>query len=266
VGIIDKPTLLTGQVMHKRLFPRVNQFVYGMYYYALPLSHLDNLPIKRNHFGAISFYDSDHGACDGSDLDTWVRDLLKTYDVHNVDGEIILVCMPRIFGYVFNPVSFWLCHDRGGNVRAVIYEVNNTFGERHSYICAHPEGQIITKDDVITGQKVFHVSPFMQREGNYEFRLALSDKKLAVYIDYFDEEGVKKLLTSFVGDMQPLTQSSARMAFWKYPLVTIKAITLIHWQAIKIIAKKIPYISKPLQLLPRHSAAQELKKCNPQDT
>lgn len=249
----SQPQLFDAQVMHKRLIRKVNAFLYKVYYLMLPLSVLDNLPLRRNKFGALSFYDKDHGACDGSSLEGWARGILKAHNIKQADGEIVLVCMPRIFGYVFNPVSFWLCHDRAGAVRAVIAEVNNTFGERHSYLCVKDDGGPIEQDDKITAQKLFHVSPFLQREGHYEFRFAFKPEKLGIWIDYFNDNGDKQLLTSLIGECREMSKTSLRRAFWEMPLVTFKTIVLIHWQAVKLLAKGIKYVPKPKQLAKRLS-------------
>ncbi len=258
MGLI--PQLLTAKVMHKRLFPRVNAFTYGIYYYALPLSALDVLPVPRNRFGLASFYDRDHGARDGGSLESWARSLLGHYGVMAADGEIVLIAMPRILGYVFNPVSFWLCHDRAGGLRAVICEVNNTFGETHSYICAHDDGRIIGHEDWLAAVKLFHVSPFLEREGSYRFRFDSRADAFAVWIDFYDADGNKKLLTALTGKLSPLTPESARNAFWRHPLVTFKAIALIHWQAVKLLAKGIRHIRKPVQLQDKTSRTGNLTK------
>ncbi|MEM6781358.1 MAG: DUF1365 domain-containing protein [Pseudomonadota bacterium] len=253
------PALFFGKVMHKRLFPKVNGFNYGIYYLTLPLSKLSDISIARNRFAAMSFYESDHGPKDGSDLEVWARDILKTYNV-NADGEIVLIAMPRIFGYVFNPVSFWMCFDRQQNLRAVICEVNNTFGETHSYLCAHADSRPIEKDDVMTGQKLFHVSPFLKREGYYTFRFDWQGDKFGTWIDFYGGRGDKQLLTSLMGKIEPMTQKTKTKAFWGYPLVTFKAIALIHWQAFKLVFKGIKYISKPKQIDSRVSGVENLNK------
>lgn len=246
-----KPQILFGKVMHKRFFERVNQFTYNIYYLSLPLSSLKNPPankfLKFNKFGLLGFYNKDHGLRDGSDLEVWARDILKNYNINKADGEIVLVTMPRVMGYVFNPVSFWYCYDTVRILRAVICEVNNTFGESHSYVCVHNDQAEITKEDILTGQKVFHVSPFLEREGSYEFRFALSNHNIGVWIDFYDAEGNKKLLTALNGKLEDLTQFSSKKAFFGYPLITLKAIFLIHWQAVKIFFKKIAYVPKPIQ-------------------
>lgn len=246
--------LFLADVMHKRTLPRVNQFRYGVYYLAFPLSQLDSLQdgwrFGVNRFGLLSFYSRDHGARNGEDLIGWAQQILHDRNMHEADGEIMLVCLPRVFGYAFNPVSFWLCFDRAGQLRAVINEVNNTFGESHSYVCAHPNHRPITADDWMETEKLFHVSPFLEREGRYRFRFALKDKKLGIWIDYLNGEGSKQLLTALTGDLVAYTRANRSSAFWQHPLVTLKTIFFIHWQAVRLVSKKIGYIRKPEQKHP----------------
>ncbi len=245
------PKILFGRVMHKRFFPKVNAFNYGIYYLGLPLSKIDksleNKYFKINRWGLLSFYNKDHGNRDGSDLKIWAHKILKDHGVDKADGEIVLVAMPRVFGYVFNPISLWYCYDKAQKLRAVICEVNNTFGETHSYICAHNDQSEIGKDDILEGQKVFHVSPFLEREGHYKFRFSLPKSKMGAWIDYYDESKRKKLVTALSGDFIDLSVTSCGRAFWRYPLVTIKSISLIHWQALKLLFRRATYVSKPLQ-------------------
>lgn len=242
--------------MHKRLFPKVNQFTYGIYYCDLDLDNLETISINRNRLGLHSFYDRDHGAKDGSDLKAWITDILKEHNIE-IDGTIRLVTLPRVLGYVFNPVSFWLCYDRADNLRAVLYEVNNTFGETHSYLIANDNHQPIKKDDVITARKLFHVSPFLEREGHYEFRIDARDDKFAVWIDFYDGKGAKKLVTALNGSYETMTEKNMRSMFWRYPLVTLKSIILIHWQAIKLVFKKARYVPKPQQIEPKISQSDK---------
>ncbi len=255
-----EPSIFFGKVMHKRFFPKVNAFAYGIYYLAFPLSKINNLPLAYNRPGFLSFYGRDHGACDGSDLENWVRGILQDYNTTEADGEIILICMPRVAGYVFNPVSFWLCYDKADNLRAVLCEVHNTFGERHTYLCAHEDHRSISEDDVIEGEKIFHVSPFLKRDGHYTFRFSAHDGKFSAYIDFYDGEGKKQLVTALVGVLDPMTAKTLRKAFWRYPLVTFKSIVLIHWQAVKLLSKGIKYISKPMQTKERVSASSNITK------
>lgn len=255
-----KPSILFGTVMHGRLFPKRNNFTYGIYYIALPLSRLANIPIAYNRFAPMSFYDRDHGTCDGSNLENWARDILNAHNISEANGEITLICMPRILGYVFNPVSFWMCHDKASQVRAILCEVHNTFGERHTYICAHPDQSPIKKDTILEGQKVFHVSPFLKRKGHYNFRFEIAADHFGAWIDFFDAEGKKQLVTSIHGKLEELNAKTLRKAFWRYPLVTLKAIFLIHWQALKLVTKGIAYVPKPLQNKEKVTRAQNITK------
>jgi DUF1365 family protein len=244
--------------MHARLIPARNSFKYGIYYIALPLSKLADCDIAQDRYGLISFYCKDHGLCDGSPLWPWAQKILNIYGMTEADGEIVLVTMPRVLGYVFNPVSFWLCLDRSQNIRAVICEVHNTFGERHSYLCAHTDHRPIIEGYSISAQKLFHVSPFLEREGHYEFRFDISEKKFGAWIDYFDGAGNKTLVTALAGHFSPLNARTLRSAFWGYPLVTLKAIAMIHWQALRIIIKGIKYVPKPSQNATSVSAADNI--------
>lgn len=242
-----EPQLFLGKVMHGRLFPKRNNFIYNIYYLSFPLSKIKNLPISYNRFAALSFYNCDHGLCDGSDLEEWAQKILADYKINEANGDITLFCMPRVLGYVFNPVSFWLCHDKQGRLRAVLCEVHNTFGERHTYLCAHEDHRPINHDDILKGDKLFHVSPMLKREGQYTYRFDIRDNKFAVWIDFYNAEGKKQLVTSLIGKFEPMNKAILRKAFWRYPLVTFKAVTLIHWQALKLLTKGIKYITRPPQ-------------------
>jgi len=250
------PQLYTAKVMHKRLFPKVNGFSYRIYYIALPLLKMANIAWPR----MMSFNIHDHGAKDGGDLNDWAREILKQYGLNEITHSISLISMPRILGYVFNPVSFWLCLDDQQQLRAVLAQVNNTFGETHSYLCAHDDKRVIEQDDWLSAEKVFHVSPFLQREGSYQFRFSLNEKTLGIWIDFYNAEGKKQLITSLMGNLKPLTKSSMRRAFWAHPLVTFKTIMLIHWQAIKLLAKGIAYVPKPEQKKIRLTSTKNLTK------
>lgn len=239
------PQIFTGKVMHKRLFPKENSFVYGIYYLALPLSKIDQAPKSFS----LSFREEDHGPRDGSGLEDWIRSILKNHNpaLEAITDDILLICMPRIFGYVFNPISFWLCLDKKQNIRAALCEVNNTFGETHSYLCVQSSLKPIGQNDWLTADKVFHVSPFLKREGEYKFKFSYKNEKFGTWIDFYDEKNNKQLLTSLTGNFTPMNKASLRKTFYSHPLVTFKAISLIHWQAIKLIFKGIKHMKKPKQ-------------------
>ncbi len=251
--------------MHKRLFPKVNAFVYNIYYLALPLNSLAKKlsvnGLALNRFSPLSFYQRDHASREENvDLEQWAHGILDDYGLHEIIDDIVLVSMPRVLGYVFNPVSFWLCFDKDRNLRAVINEVNNTFGETHTYLCAHTDNRPLQSKDWMSAKKLFHVSPFLEREGHYKFRFDVQDNTLGIWIDFYDVEGRKKLVTSLVGRLTPMNKKSLRSVFWSHPLVTFKSIFLIYWQAVKLISKGIRHLKKPDQITPNISASDNLTK------
>lgn len=252
--MVITPQLYTAQVMHKRLFPKKNAFHYGVYYLVLPL------PASSVSGWLSGFHAKDVGLRDGSDPTSWVRGILADYGLNEKTKHIVLVTMPRVLGYVFNPVSFYLCLDGDHQLHAVLCEVHNTFGEQHSYLCANPDHAPITADQWLEAEKVFHVSPFLERNGDYRFRFDLTPDKLAIWIDYYDAGNKKKLITSLIGSLTPLTAKSLRQAFWRHPLVALKAMILIHWQAVKLVINGIRYAAKPVQLAHKITATRNLKK------
>ena len=248
--------------MHGRLFPKVNTFTYGIYYLAFPLSRMNRLAdgwrFGVNRPGLLGFYERDYGPRDGGALEPWIRKILSDHNIHEADGDIVLIAMPRVFGYVFNPISFWLCLDKEGALRAVLCEVCNTFGENHSYLCVHADRRVIGITDVMETEKLFHVSPFLKREGSYRFRFDWRAGKFGAWVDYYDETGKKQLVTALTGDLVPYSRIGLRHAFWRYPLVTLKTISLIHWQAGRLFLKKMRYVPKPPQKDEKLSTAGDI--------
>jgi len=248
------PQIFTAKVMHKRLSPKVNEFTYGIYYIALPL------PAKKLPSRLLSFHDADHGARDGSDVEVWAREILMGQGINDGIDHIVLITMPRVLGYVFNPVSFYLCFDKKTQLCAVICEVCNTFGEQHSYLCARTDHAPLPSDEWLEADKVFHVSPFLERVGHYKFRFSLSGDQLGIGIDYFDTDNNKQLITALTGRLTPLNTASLWRVFWSHPLITLKVITLIHWQAIKLFSRGIRYVAKPSQLAEKVTTVRDLTK------
>ena len=249
------PQIFTARVMHKRLFPKENSFTYGVYYLALPLPAAP-IPGKLARFDA-----RDLGYQDGSDPILFAKKILTDYALSKKVQHIMLITMPRVLGYIFNPVSFYLCLDKKKHLRAVIAEVHNTFGEQHTYLCAHKDHSPITDQNWLEAEKVFHVSPFLERSGHYRFRFSI-EKKLGIWIDYFDKKQNKQLLTSLIGTLSPLTKATLTKSFWTHPLVTLKTIILIHFQALKLVIKRVRHISKPKQYEENVSTTHRLKKIN----
>ncbi len=156
----------------------------------------------------------------------------------------MLLTMPRMLGYVFNPVSFWFCHDRAGAVRAVLCEVNNTFGETHCYLVHHDDRSEIQPDAWLEGRKVFHVSPFLPIEGGYRFRFRLDDERAHVDVNYHDGQGLM-LATSVGGLREPLSDRAIVRRFVCNPTMTLGVVARIHWQALHLWRKRARFYGKP---------------------
>lgn len=239
--------LFQGNVMHERLAPVTNRFRYPVFFIHVPLSNIASLrgPLfSLNRWNLFGFHVRDYGARDGSDLQAWMRVILERNNVNGADGEIVLQTFPRVLGYVFNPVSFWLCHDREGALRAVLADVRNTFGEHHAYLLRLPDGRAITANDWMESEKRFHVSPFLAVTGRYRFRFSVDQEKSAIRIDHDNAAG-ELLRTSIAGRSRPLTTAALASAFIRFPWMTAGVMLRIHWQALKLWAKGVAWYRKP---------------------
>jgi DUF1365 family protein len=254
-AIMDiKPYIFNAKVMHKRLFPKENKFIYNLYYLALPL------PAPKIQRTFLRFDAKDLGFRDGSDPGIFAKKVLSNYGFDKKIENIMLITMPRVFGYVFNPVSFYFCFDNNKKFIAVIAEVHNTFGEQHYYFCANPCHSPINESQWLEAEKVFHVSPFLPRDGSYRFKFSLKEERFGIWIDYFDSKNNKQLMTSLVGNLVPLNNLSLNKAFKTHLFLTIKTILLIHLQALKLFCKKISYFRKPKQYKDKLSATLNIQK------
>lgn len=237
-----------AKVFHERKFPRKNSFLYNVYYVLLDI---DEIPFKSyflsfEKFNFFSFYKKDHFKdSNKTNLKEYVRCLLSKEGINPV--KIMLLTHPRVLGYVFNPVSFWFCLDSNEKLIAVLAEVNNTFGETHSYLIYNQDKSCLNSNQEYFANKEFHVSPFLKREGKYRFKFDYSAKKIKVFIDYFLDEKLM-LQTSVLVDCVALNGGQLIKAFFRVPFLTLKVIILIHYQALKIIFKGIKYIKKPALL------------------
>jgi DUF1365 family protein len=256
--------LCLGLVRHKRLRPRVHAFSYGMYYLRLPLRSLQaggtigSRLFSHNAFNLLSFHDRDHG--DGRrPLTEWIDALLREHGVFDADGEVWLQTMPRVLGYVFNPVSFWFCHRADGSLRAVLCDVHNTFGERHCYLLEKAGG--IAFGSELAAKKVFHVSPFFPVAGGYRFRFMHALRRRGgeeqelhlACVDYDGADG-PLLQTSLSGRAGPLSDARVAWAFCAYPLMTFGVVARIHVQALRLWLKRVPFFSKPAP--PQHKVSR----------
>ncbi|MEO6921738.1 MAG: DUF1365 domain-containing protein [Collimonas sp.] len=258
--------LCFGKVRHLRLKPKRNAFSYGVYYLRLPLRTLstltsggfDNPFLSRNRFNLLSFHDKDYGDGKQTPLD-WIDGLLRAEGIHDAQGEIWLQTFPRVFGYAFNPVSFWFCHRTDGALRAVLCEVRNTFGERHCYLLEGVAGANIPYGVELRANKILHVSPFCRVEGVYRFRFfrvmhtgrsthQQDHECTTARIDYDDACG-PLLLTSVSGSAPAgvaISNGAIAKAMLAYPMMTFGVILKIHWQAVRLWCKRVPFFSKPV--------------------
>jgi len=243
----------TGSIRHARLRPATHRFTYAAWFVRLPLRALAERPrvskwLKRNGRALFALNDADHG--DGRPLLEWIDALLRREGVVDATGEVWLHTLPRVLGYVFNPVSFWFCERADGGLRAVVCEVNNTFGERHCYLLAHPDGRAIRWGEALSAHKVFHVSPFCRIEGSYRFRFLLArpggsrPARFVARIDYHDAGGAL-LQTSIEGQLAPLTDARLLRTLVSHPLFTLGVVARIHWQALRLWLRRVPFVSKP---------------------
>jgi uncharacterized protein len=238
-----------GRIGHRRLRPAQHAFSYASHCLMLPMRSLRARPdavLRRNRWGLLSFFDRDHG--DGrADALAWLDELLATECIHDASGEVWLHTFPRILGYVFKPVSFWYAHRADGSLAAVVAEVNNTFGERHWYVLNGPSLQW---GATVQARKVFRVSPFCAVDGFYSFSFERRDgpagtpRHTRVHIDHDDAAG-PLLQTHISASLEPLSAASVRRAFFGYPLMGLGVIARIHWQALRLLIKRVPLHRHP---------------------
>ncbi len=242
----DGWALVFGEVRHTRLRPTRHAFRYPAFHLRVPV---DRLPSEGcgsvlfgvNRPGLLSFHEADHGA--GGPALAFIRGLLAEAGVR-ADGAVWLHTFPRVLGYTFKPVSFWHCHDAEGRLAAVVAEVNNTFGERHCYLLAHPDGTPLRAGEELRAHKVFHVSPFCAVEGAYRFRFLSNGRRSVARIDLDDAHG-PLLVTSLSGELHPLHAQAALRALLLHPAFTVMVILRIHWHALKLWLKRVPFHRKP---------------------
>ncbi len=242
-------SIYNGTVIHKRFKPKKHFFKYSVFSLLIDLSELEELD-KRikffsfNKFNLVSFYEKDHGQRDGSSLIDWIKKNLNENDIYSKDIKIKLLCYPRIFGYVFNPLSVFFIYDSTEKLISILYEVKNTFGEQHTYIFK-------VKDDTSVFQhncsKKFHVSPFIEMNCNYFFRILKPGEKMSVIIDQYQTDE-KILYASQDGKRADFTSKELLKSYVKHPLMTFKIISAIHYEAFKLWTKGIKFIKKKLKI------------------
>lgn len=241
-----------GNVMHVRHRPVFNRFIYPVFCLRICISRLEAVKqqgswlLGFNRVRPIAFFERDHGDRN-TELRTWLSQKLAGAGVQIPDGDIWLQTFPRVFGYVFNPVSFWYMHDQQGELKAILAEVNNTFGEHHQYLLTAQGNQAIDADTSLVCRKAFHVSPFCEIRGFYQFRYLGNHPHHVMSIDYFmDEEPFQPLIATKISyrTLAP-TQWNMLKALVNMPLLTFGIVFRIHWQALLLWIKRVPYIPKP---------------------
>jgi uncharacterized protein len=241
--------LYRGGVFHSRLRPRQHRLNYRVFWVLLDLSEINALDARlktfsRGRFNLLSFYDRDHGDASGRLLRVQVEAKLAEVGVDIGDGAIRLLTMPRVLGFVFNPISLYFCHHEDGRLAAMIYEVTSTFRERRSYVLP------VLAEDSDAGRfrqqidKSLYVSPFMDMDMHYDFKGRPPAETLAVSIDGSDGEGLL-IATTMTGERRPMTDRALIAAALSMPLLTLKVVAAIHWEALKLWLKRVPLTRKP---------------------
>jgi DUF1365 family protein len=239
--------IYTGSISHIRRKPVRHKLRYRALYLLLDLDELPALErglrlFSAHGFNLFGFHARDHGAGTGRSLRAQVEAHLDAAGIATDGGAIRLLAMPRILGTVFNPLSVYFCHRADGALAAVLYEVNNTFGERHSYLIP-----VVGRTDGVLRQsctKRLYVSPFMDMAMTYHFRLTVPDDRVYLVVSAHDV-GVATLTASFIGARQPLTDENLWRAFLRHPLLAMQVFGAIHWEALKLWRKGLKLRARP---------------------
>ena len=246
--MINNSCLYIGKVIHKRFKPKEHYFKYNVFSLLIDLNELEeiNKNIKffsYNKFNIISFYDKDHGDRDGSSIKLWVKKNLRNIGIMTEDISIKLLCYPRIFGYVFNPLSTYFIYNKHSELISIFYEVKNTFGEQHTYIFKAQDEKTIQNKC----KKKFYVSPFIEMDCEYHFKTLNPKEQLSVVINQNDKDG-KLLFASQDGISKDFNNKNLILSYLTHPLMTFKIIVAIHYEAFKLWVKRIKLIAKKIKL------------------
>lgn len=245
--MIEGSALYAGRVVHARLKPKQHKLSYACYWLLLDLDEIEHLGRKLrmfslDRFNVFSLRTRDYGDGSGTDLRTQARAHLDTAGIDLTGGKIFLLTMPRILGYGFNPLSVYFCQRADGTLAAMIYEVHNTFGQRHSYLIPVTDGE--ASEIVQTCAKHFYVSPFMEMNLRYDFRVRPPAAKTLVSVKVSDQAGLM-LSASLAGEKRPLSNASLARIFVTHPLLTAKVIGAIHWEALRLWLKGVRLVPRP---------------------
>ena len=246
--MIKNSKIYTGKVIHKRFKPKEHYFKYNVFSLLIDLNELEEINkyikfFSYNKFNIISFYDKDHGDRDGSSVKLWVKKNLRNIGIMTEDVRIKLLCYPRIFGYVFNPLSTYFIYNKHSELISIFYEVKNTFGEQHTYIFKAQDEKTVQNKC----KKKFYVSPFIEMDCEYHFKTLNPREQLSVVINQNDKDG-KLLFASQDGISKDFNNKNLILSYLTHPLMTFKIIGAIHYEAFKLWAKRIKLIAKKIKL------------------
>ncbi len=229
--------LLSAKVGHTRFTPKNHTFSYDVFYVICPVTEK---PIETprffsfNRFNIFSLHTKDHGGRDGGNWREWITKECKEREFAVApEDQVLLISHPRLFGYAFNPISFWLVYEKDSYVKAVICEVRNTFGDNHNYFLSHPDLRAITAVDTFSAKKNLYVSPFNHMGGSYTFTFDVPKEKFKSVINYFEND--THILNTYMGGTRtPLTARAILSCVFRYPFMTLLIVARIHWQAIRL--------------------------------
>lgn len=241
-------SLYVADVMHRRYFPQTYRFDYRVFSFLVDIDRIEEATkspvLSHNRFNLFSLYDNDHGSRSGDGWREWIDTLLDKNGLSNAKHTIKLLCFPRVLGYAFNPLSLWYCYGKEGQLYAIVCEVSNTFGEHHHYVL-HNDNQPYADKVNAHKKKGFHVSPFIDMEAEYHFILSPPDESLHIVINEYQEQALMLTATQR-GQRIPFNTSKLLSLFFRMPLLTLKVMTLIHWQALKIWWRGATFYKKPM--------------------
>lgn len=241
--------LYIGELRHRRFFPVKHFFTYPLFLTFLDIDRIaDAMKISpftsHNRFNWVSFFDADHF---GDPLQSLRKRLEQDAAKEGIvlpDGQIFLLAHPRYFGYVFNPVSFFYCYNRAGNLETILAEVNNTFGESHNYWLDEKCSLRAANSKRYQAQKAFHVSPFLPMSLGYEFTFTNPGKRLTAHMAV-NEGSRLQFDATMTMQRQPWNASCLHRTLLRHPWMTAKVIFQIHWQAVKLLLKRVPVFNHP---------------------
>jgi len=245
--------LYKARVMHNRLAPKAHRFHYDVFMFYLDLDEIDGLCkrlkfMNRNRFNLFNFRDKDHLQLprENPDASKNIREHITDYLSQNGviigNGRIMLLTNLCTAGYQFNPVSFYFCYDEAGKPLCSVVEVCNTFREMKPYFLG--TGTMAGNQFRLNTEKYFYVSPFIDMDTSFDFNLHLPGEKLQLKIDDYDKAGNRFFISTLTGERRPLTDANLLRYFFSFPLITLKVIGLIHWQALRLWLKKLAYHKK----------------------